>query len=379
MKKFLILIFLLLLAAGCLAENAPRRAVALYRGVDNYGSPGVNKARIASFRYRFVIDGRETLLAVDPGPKTGGAYSYPIQNRLKVGYVYLLELQGDMVTGARELTEPPRQEFRPAACGVPGLRTLGNFLRTAAAPVGTVLYVYGGGWDWQDEGSSLQAGTIGVSRDWVAFFDRQGPDYTYKDPDKRKSYYPFGGFNQYYYAGLDCSGYVGWALYNTFEKESGGPGWVGSAAGFAKRLSDKGLGRLTRDARNSRPGDIVSISGHVWISLGTCPDGSAVIFHSSPAKSRTGHPGGGVEISAVGPSRSCRAFRLADKYMKERYPRWYERYPVMLCSPQKYFEIKGDATGRFTWDTVGAPEGLSDPDGVADMSPEEVLEFIYSR
>ena len=29
------------------------------------------------------------------------------------------------------------------------------------------------------------------------------------------SYYPYGEWNQYCYAGADCSGYVGWVIYNT--------------------------------------------------------------------------------------------------------------------------------------------------------------------
>ena len=95
-------------------------------------------------------------------------------------------------------------------------------------PVGTTLYIYGGGWDWQDVGSSLQARTIGVSSDWVRFFVEQDENFTFKSKDGNEdnsdpsnSYYPYGGYNEYYYAGLDCSGFLGWALYNTLETEDG--------------------------------------------------------------------------------------------------------------------------------------------------------------
>ena len=64
-------------------------------------------------------------------------------------------------------------------------------------------------------GSGLQTRTIGVSPDWVRFFEANGADYTYKEKDgdenqadPENSYYPYGGYNEYYYAGLDCSGYL---------------------------------------------------------------------------------------------------------------------------------------------------------------------------
>ena len=125
-----------------------------------------------------------------------------------------------------------------------------------------------------------------------------------------------------------------------------------------------------------KPGDIMSMDGHVWISLGTCSDGSVVILHSTPAYSRTGQPGGGVELSAIGLSEACEAYLLADRYMSEYYPEWYERYPVKLAEPESYFSFSKDSAGRFSWDT--GENGLSDPEGVGDMKPEQVLAYLFA-
>ena len=128
-----------------------------------------------------------------------------------------------------------------------------------------------------------------------------------------------------------------------------------------------------------KPGDIVSIKGHVWISLGTCADGSVVIVHSTPSDSRTGQPGGGVQIGAIGDTEECEAFRLADFYMSKYYPEWYRRYAVSLKKPGTYFEIKGDTAGRFTWDVMGEESVLTDPEGFQKLSPEEVLSELFAE
>ena len=105
--------------------------------------------------------------------------------------------------------------------GTPGERTLKNYLQTAMNPVGTALYVYGGSWDWQDVNSSNQALTIGLPQSWIDFFQQQDANYTYKNKaDPAHSYYPHNSWNQYYYAGVDCSAYIGWVVYNVMHTES---------------------------------------------------------------------------------------------------------------------------------------------------------------
>ena len=365
--------------------------LAVYLGVEHYGAEETNKDNRDSFTYRFDIGGEETVLRLDNGPQDAeGNYSYPIQNQLKEGYAYRLTLEGDTVTAVTEVEE--LEPYTPLVQGVPGEGTLTNFLKTALEPVGTTLYIYGGGWDWQDEGSSAQARTLGVSPDWVRFYQSQDEQYTYKERDgnpdiqnPERSYFPYGGYNEYYYAGLDCSGYLGWVLYNTFETEDGAEGYVGGSTGFAKRLAERGWGTWTQDVQapdghgggTMRPGDLMSINGHVWISLGTCADGSVVILHCTPSYSRAGQPGGGVQLSAIGGGEDCEAYRLAERYLSEYYPDWFSRYPVYLCDPAVYFTFEGESAGKFTWDTENGP--VSDPDGLREMTPDAVLEILFAQ
>lgn len=363
-----------------------QKTEATYLGVANYGAAQTVKENRDSFQYRFEIGGKEVLLPVDNGEKdAAGQYTYPIQNVLKEGYTYALDIEGGVVTGAAERRAADSADYEPPVSGTPGERTLENFLRTAMEPVGTTLYVYGGGWDWQDEGSAIQTRTIGVSPDWVRFFAEQDENYTYRDKDgdpankdPATSFYPYGGFNEYYYAGLDCSGYVGWTLYNTLHTESGGAGYVGGSTGFAKHLADLGCGSWTQEVSASamKPGDIMSINGHVWISLGACPDGSVVIAHSTPSNSRTGQPGGGVQLGAIGNSEQCEAYRLADSHMSRYYPAWYQRYAVSLKSPATYFSFTGEKAGRFTWDVTGQGV-LTDPAGYQQRTAAEVLAGLF--
>lgn len=371
-------------------ETAVTETKAIYLGVDKYGEEDTNKDHIADFQYRFEIDGKETLFHIESKPEEENPY--PIQNVLKEGYPYEITVSDNVVISAEELPQD-MPSYTPPVSGVPGEKTLTNFLKTAMTPVGTALYVYGGAWDWQDEGSSIQSKTIGLSPDWIKFFQEQDENYTYRDKDgnsdnkdPKNSYYPYGSYNEYYYAGIDCSAYIAWTLYNTLNTDSTGEGLVSSSTGYAKKMADMGLGTWTQDVKapdgtdtyEMKPGDIMSVNGHVWMSLGTCDDNSVVIAHSTPSKSRTGQPGGGVQIGAIGETEECDAYQLADHYMSTYYPEWYERYDTCLKDAEDYFVFEGEKAGRFTWDP-DAENGFTDPDGCQDMTPEEVLALIFGE
>ena len=276
------------------------------------------------------------------------------------------------------------EEYKAPVSGTPGEKTLKNFLSTALTPVGTSLYVYGGSWDWQDVNSSNQSMTIGLSQSWIDFFQSQDANYTYKNSaNPSESYYPHNAWNQYYYAGIDCSAFVGWSVYNVMNTENStvadSNGYVMSATKQAKNFAQtQGWGTWEQKApfkpEDFKTGDIFSMNGHVWICLGKCDDGSLVILHSTPSDSINGQGGGGVQINGVGDSENCQAVKLAEKYMSQYYPQWWERYHKVYKSFDSYTKYSGKDAGKFSWDLKNT---LADPDGYANMSADEILADLF--
>ena len=236
----------------------------------------------------------------------------------------------------------------------PGERTLKNLLNTALEPVGSTLYVYGGGWNEADDGAGVDACTIGLNPQWKKYFLAQDKNYDYT-----KHRYELGN-------GLDCSGYIGWTLYNVMESESGRPGYVMSSTQMAKVFSEKGWGRYTEAAKikDYRPGDIMSTKGHVYMALGQCDDGSVVLLHSSP---------NGVMISGtttLSGNKNSEGIRLANEYMKKYFPVWYARYPDSSRNAAyltQYDQMRWDLSGNAV---------LTDKEGFVEMTPREVLEAL---
>lgn len=221
--------------------------------------------------------------------------------------------------------------------------TLKKLLTAAMKPVGETLYIYGGGWNKADTGAGKDAVTIGVSPSWKRFCRAQDGSYNY-----REHMYEIRN-------GLDCSGYVGWVIYNTLETENGHEGYVYKSGDFARILADKGWGEFTPKEQVSAhcPGDIMSSAAdsHIYISLGDCADGSELFLHSSPpGVFMCGTPG----IAA----------NTAERYMSEVYPEWYAKFPV--CSRGKEYLENYDC---FRWSRGFLP----DTDGLCCLSAPEVL------
>ena len=418
----------------------------VYLGVKDYGT--VEADSKPDFVHRFYTNGKEVQYTIASSDN-----KYAVQNKLQEGYVYDLSTQGSVVTDANlaaakaegkiesatassvtvggktydianvyEITNNTAgkatvtakttadltagatvkvygdtafltfvaEDYTAPVSGTPGKRTLKNYLQTAMNPVGTALYVYGGSWDWQDVNSSNQALTIGLPQSWIDFFQQQDANYTYKNSaDPAHSYYPHNSWNQYYYAGVDCSAYIGWTVYNVMHTESTtndlSDGYVMSAVKMAKTFADKGWGTWTRDIKSFKPGDIFSMSGHVWTVLGVCDDGSIVFLHSTPSDSKAGQGGGGVQLSALNPNsdddKNCEAYKLVTKYMTKYYPEWSTRYDAVLRSYDSYAtpasgsEYKETWSGNFSWNLDSS--GLTDPDGYADMSAAEILADLF--
>lgn len=418
----------------------------VYLGVKDYGT--VEADSKPDFVHRFYTNGKEVQYTIASSDN-----KYAVQNKLQEGYVYDLSTQGSVMTDANlaaakaegkiesatassvtvggktydianvyEITNNTAgkatvtaktaadltagatvkvygdtafltfvaEDYTAPVSGTPGKRTLKNYLQTAMNPVGTALYVYGGSWDWQDVNSSNQALTIGLPQSWIDFFQQQDANYTYmNDDDPAHSYYPHNSWNQYYYAGVDCSAYIGWTVYNVMHTKSTtndlSDGYVMSAVKMAKTFADKGWGTWTRDIKSFKPGDIFSMSGHVWTVLGVCDDGSIVFLHSTPSDSKAGQGGGGVQLSALNPNsdndKNCEAYKLVTKYMTKYYPEWSERYDAVLRSYDSYATPASGSkysktwSGNFSWNLDGT--GLTDPDGYADMSAAEILADLF--
>lgn len=203
--------------------------------------------------------------------------------------------------------------------------------------------------------NSEQKFKTGLSPKWRSF------------ANKHKSNYNYVRYLLQREKGLDCSGFVGNCVYNVMETSNNRQSYVTSAyregiyyssLGFGKYVSNKLVG--TRKA-----GDVMTCATHVWICLGECTDGSAVVLHSSPPMvSLAGTP------SDKGVSNS-KAVKLARKYMKKYYPELYKNYPNSVYRGSTY----NSSYGRMRWNK----KTLADPEGYKNMTAKKVLKDLFSE
>ncbi|MCD8048737.1 MAG: hypothetical protein LUG52_03900 [Clostridia bacterium] len=179
-----------------------------------------------------------------------------------------------------------------------------RFIKKALKPVGHTMYVLGGGWNEEDTGAGETALSCGEGKLWRGFFEKAGRDYDYKKEKAPRE------------CGLDCTGFVGWAIYNSIAGEKRREGYVFKSDVFGQEMERLGLGEWSEDGSDAKRGDIMCKKGHVWICLGVMGDGSRLILHSSP-------PG----VCVCGAPEGSMAHRKADEYMRQ-YPEWYGKFPV---------------------------------------------------
>lgn len=224
-----------------------------------------------------------------------------------------------------------------------GVKTVKNFLLNALLPVGNTLYIWGGGHDDAD------ASRYGVNPQWEKFFNTQDENYNYTEHR-----YEYGN-------GLDCSGYVGWAVHQVMKD------WATTTSTIMpKYYYQKGWGSYKENDTSMKfqTGDIVSMSGHVWIVIGQCSDGSVVIMHATPPY---------VQISGTvssSGSTNSEAIQLAKKYMSKYYPVGYERYGNKIASKSYMTGIN-----HFTWSS----SVLKDPDGYRSKTPAQILADMFGE
>lgn len=241
--------------------------------------------------------------------------------------------------------------------------TIKKLLQTALKPVGQTMYVWGGGWkqhpDKFGNWGSREASTIGVSPRWKQFFRKAGRNYNYR-------YYRYQAS-----LGLDCSGFVGWTLYNTFNSVSGHGDYVMFAQYMARTYAGWGWGtyKPAGTFTDFRAGDIMSLgAGHVYIVIGQCKDGSVVLVHSSPL---------GVMITGTATRsgrKNSRAVKLATSYMRKYFPGWYRKFPDSSRGASYLTSYS-----RMRWYLGGKNAVMSDPEGLTGKNARAVLRAILGR
>ncbi len=236
------------------------------------------------------------------------------------------------------------------------MKSIKDMLKIAIMPLGKTMYIYGGGWNEADTGAGRECLTYGISPKWAEFANNQDSNYSYKNYDYKKD-------KSVIHLGLDCSGYVGWVLFNTL---ADGRGYVFKSTEVVKSFYSMGLGKRTErnGVKDFKAGDIFSSAcdccAHVYICVGKCSDDSVVLLHSSP---------NGVQLSGTyspeGDDNS-RAIILAREYMTRYYPRWMARYPDITRNTT-YLTHYEQLENTF----------LSDKEGLREKSAEEVLALVF--
>ena len=272
---------------------------------------------------------------------------------------YYLNDSGQMLTGTHSING---NNYYFNQSGAMAEMELSDLIADALKPVGNTLYVWGGGWNVPDNGSGETALHMGVWPEWEQYFQKNKQNYSYRPGRTAWE----NGHRESRFWGLDCSGYLGWLVYNSVQNGKDYNGYVGDATKLAKSLAGYGFGTVSTCTPNSKfyPGDIVSINGHCYLSLGQCQDGSVLLLHSTP--------NGGVQMSGtVNGSSSSQASRLAQTFMKEHYLEWWDCFGKegrQAVSASVY--LNGT---KLTWKNAGA---VYDPEGVQRMSADQVVDYM---
>ena len=303
---------------------------------------------------------------------------------------------------------------RPSVLPRAGIKDLLNFIYISVYPVGLVLYTWGGGWNPNDNEAGNSSKTLGLKHRLLSFtrkhFDNNKQNTEATEQDDKGDYVQIPAVDElgapitlsndnkkmlkYIYDGFDCSGFVGWAVYNFLNKISGNKGYVCKSTDLAKLLYDEEFGQIFYNVQREHltkynrifvihTGDIVSIKGHVYISLGQCKDGSILLVHSS-------YPG--VCIMGTDSPNNINsesdAIRLARK-CNSLYPKWnawYNKYcndgfsrPISkyVHDAQVFsWKISNDNSIKNINDMSNKIK-ITDVNGAQMMSAEEVVKLIY--
>lgn len=238
-----------------------------------------------------------------------------------------------------------------------GQKTIKNYLLGALLPVGKVLYIWGGGYNYNDQTRK------GLSSTWTKWYKSQSSNYDFHN------YNDLSVTNRA--KGLDCSGFVGWAAYQVMQTRSGvGGGYTVVSGKIGSHYSSTlGWGTIINQNYLSthnwvlKPGDIAYNDGHTWIVLGQCPDKSVVLVHST---TQAGVQISGTSVPTTGSSNS-QAVALAKRYMA-KYP-GTKKYP--------YRSDVGNYIRQYNYVRWNRST-LADPDGYMNKTAEQILADLFS-
>lgn len=190
---------------------------------------------------------------------------------------------------------------------------------------------------------------------------------------------------------LDCSTYVAWVTYQM--------GFDTYCWNYARYLPQTyagfGWGKLrTHDMLEKKnfmgqfkAGDIVCVehepgnpdsTGHVWIVVGQCEDGSYVLIHCSGSNNN-----GCVQIAGTPTPQNTvgEAYYLARDYMMRYHSDVLDRYNLLNQGP-----YGTQCTDLLNYMTLSSVEGfrwkakiMSDPDGYKQMTAAQILKDIYGE
>lgn len=231
--------------------------------------------------------------------------------------------------------------------------TVKDELLAGLEPIGKCLYVYGGGWNEEDTGAGAEALTKGLSPQWEAFYNENDADYDFETTRYQ------------IHNGLDCTGYVGWVMYQLFGDTYSKDGYVFASSQVAENYASLfGSTVIPREEVETRKsGDIMATRGHVYIVVGQCDDGSIVILHSSvPSVSLSG-------TADKNGNADSEAAHLAKQYMEKYFPEEAERYKNYLRDNPDYLNNYDEVVWN---DAV-----LADPDNYRNMSAAEILKDLF--
>lgn len=244
----------------------------------------------------------------------------------------------------KKKTETVQETFTP---------TLESLLKHAIEPMGSTMYIWGGGWNEEDTGAGIEARTIGVSSTWKEFYDQQDASYDY-------SLYDYQIHN-----GLDCSGYIGWIVYNTMYNENDKDGFVTESGNMPSYFEELGYGTHVRSSEivDYKPGDIMANDGHVYLVLCQYDDGSLLIAHSSPP---------GVRLCGTPQTNgdtNSQALQAAQTLMQEHFSDWYNKYPN--CSVDYSYLTDYD---QFRWNDTT----FQDANTIQNMTSDEIVDLLFN-